>query len=84
MCGITGIFCFSERAAQQSLHQTAAALHTLRRRGPDSAGSYQTEQVAIAQARLAIIDTSDAANQPFADPTGRYQMVFNGEIFNFQ
>lgn len=84
MCGITGIFCFSERAAQQSLHQTATALHTLRRRGPDSAGSYQTEHLAIAQARLAIIDTSDAANQPFADPTGRYQMVFNGEIFNFQ
>lgn len=34
--------------------------------------------------RLSILDTSAAADQPFADPTGRYRMVYNGELYNFR
>jgi asparagine synthase (glutamine-hydrolysing) len=38
----------------------------------------------LAQRRLAIIDTSAAANQPMWDKTKRYTIIFNGEIFNYQ
>jgi asparagine synthase (glutamine-hydrolysing) len=42
-----------------------------------------SENVMLAHSRLSIIDISSAANQPMWDPSGRYCIVFNGEIFNF-
>ena len=33
--------------------------------------------------RLAVLDLSTQAAQPMSDPTGRYWIVFNGEIYNF-
>lgn len=53
-------------------------------RGPDAHSDYVQGRVALGHRRLSIIDLSDAANQPFADHTGRYRIVFNGEIYNFQ
>lgn len=53
-------------------------------RGPDADGFWIEGDVAFGHRRLSIIDLSSAANQPFADASGRYQMVFNGEIYNFQ
>jgi asparagine synthase (glutamine-hydrolysing) len=53
-------------------------------RGPDAHSDYVQERVALGHRRLSIIDLSDAANQPFTDHTGRYRIVFNGEIYNFQ
>jgi len=40
--------------------------------------------VALAHRRLAIIDTTACGAQPMQDPTGRYVLVFNGEIFNYR
>lgn len=33
--------------------------------------------------RLAIIDTTDAGLQPMADPTGRFHLIYNGELYNY-
>lgn len=56
-------------------------------RGPDGRGwavhSSPCGPVALGHRRLAIIDTSDAGLQPMSDISGRYQMVFNGEIYNY-
>ncbi len=56
-------------------------------RGPDGRGWRVAESdcgpVALGHRRLSIIDTSDAALQPMADASGRYWLVFNGEIYNF-
>ena len=38
----------------------------------------------LAHRRLSIIDTSAAANQPMRDISGRYTIVYNGEIFNYK
>jgi asparagine synthase (glutamine-hydrolysing) len=53
-------------------------------RGPDADGFYTNDSIALGHRRLSIIDLSTAANQPIADYTGRYQIIFNGEIYNFR
>lgn len=80
MCGITGIFYWNSGKAEALEGATQALAH----RGPDSKGSWQNNRCALGHTRLAIIDTREVANQPMADATGRYVLVFNGEIFNFQ
>src|SRR6202012_3244425 len=50
----------------------------------DADGFFSGPGFAFGHRRLSIIDLSTAANQPFKDHSGRYVMVFNGEIYNFQ
>ena len=56
-------------------------------RGPDGEGwsnfASPAGPVYLGHRRLAIIDTSEAASQPMSDPTGRYWLVYNGEIYNY-
>src|SRR5258708_14907170 len=40
--------------------------------------------VALGAPRLAILDLSDAAHQPFGDAKRRYLLVYNGEIYNYR
>jgi len=63
---------------------TGKATDKLSLRGPDSRGSFVDDFVALGHRRLSIIDTSSNGRQPFHDPTERYVMVFNGEIFNYK
>lgn len=80
MCGIVGAYLFNTKPEAHFLEK---ALHELRFRGPDSNGIYTHEHCSIAQARLSIIDTTQAAKQPMTDESGRYTIVFNGEIYNY-
>jgi asparagine synthase (glutamine-hydrolysing) len=56
-------------------------------RGPDGRGwrvySSPAGPVALGHRRLAIIDVSDAGLQPMADASGRFHLIFNGEIYNY-
>jgi asparagine synthase (glutamine-hydrolysing) len=83
MCGITGIIAFNENG-KRLLHNVSAATYCLKKRGPDGEGIYFHDNAALGHRRLSIIDTSDDASQPFTDSTGRYTIVFNGEIFNYK
>jgi asparagine synthase (glutamine-hydrolysing) len=83
MCGITGIFAFNEKG-KQHLHKINAATDSLVKRGPDGEGIFVDNNVAIGHRRLSIIDTTDAAAQPFTDSSGKYTIAFNGEIFNYK
>jgi asparagine synthase (glutamine-hydrolysing) len=83
MCGITGIFAFTEEG-KKYLDKIGDAVNSLRHRGPDGNGIFRHEAAALGHTRLAIIDTSDAAAQPFTSDDGRYTIVFNGEIFNYK
>jgi asparagine synthase (glutamine-hydrolysing) len=57
----------------------------LAHRGPDGSGTFHDADARLrfGHRRLAILDTSDAGAQPMTDPTGRWTIVFNGEIYNF-
>ncbi len=83
MCGITGIFAFNPIGRIHLIHLEAAT-RELSKRGPDAHGTWFDNHVGLGHRRLSIIDTSEGANQPFSDATGRYQIIFNGEIYNFR
>ncbi|MDP4215094.1 MAG: asparagine synthase (glutamine-hydrolyzing) [Bacteroidota bacterium] len=82
MCGIAGILQRNGTELDPSLigRMTSCMSH----RGPDADGCLNEGGLALGHRRLSIIDLSSAANQPFTDNSGRYVMVFNGEIYNFQ
>ena len=52
--------------------------------GPDSTEYYVNNNVQFGFNRLAILDTSDIANQPFVTEDVRYVLMLNGEIYNYQ
>lgn len=81
MCGIAG---FSGNTQSLSKDTFAKALETLNKRGPDHREIFQDGNLFFGHARLSIIDTSNNGNQPMSDPSGRYTIVFNGEIFNYE
>jgi len=82
MCGISGIFNRAEN--QMSVNLINCINDTLVHRGPDFGKVELYENVALAHRRLSIIDLSTDANQPMSTSDGRYIIVFNGEIYNFQ
>jgi asparagine synthase (glutamine-hydrolysing) len=84
MCGIAGIVT---QAAPEALRQIAERMaQPMYHRGPDAQGVWVCPQVplALAHRRLAIQDLSPAGHQPMASTSGRFHIVFNGEIYNFK
>ena len=78
MCGIFGI------TKKTLINQSDVCGATiLCHRGPDNEGNWENEDVKLEHSRLAIIDLTDAGNQPFELSKGKI-LVFNGEIYNFQ
>lgn len=83
MCGITGYWSSGGRADEKL---GVAMAHAIAHRGPDGAGVWSDPEcgVVLAHRRLAIIDLSEAGFQPMRSASGRFVVVFNGEIYNFQ
>jgi asparagine synthase (glutamine-hydrolysing) len=81
MCGIAGILYFNDRPVEKQLIQRMT--DEMAHRGPDAEGIFLDRELAFGHRRLSIIDLSDAANQPFDDESGRYVIIFNGEIYNY-
>jgi asparagine synthase (glutamine-hydrolysing) len=84
MCGICGIYSFHQPVAESHIAAVNQALQTLRLRGPEVQDYYKKNNAVLGHSRLSIIDTTEAANQPFTDSSGRYTIVFNGEIYNYR
>lgn len=55
----------------------------LAHRGPDGRGIYFDDFIGLGHQRLAIIDIEGGA-QPMSDMTGRFHLIFNGEIYNYR
>ena len=81
MCGIAGVFDSNGAVTRDLLARMGGALA---HRGPDGDGLYLDEGLGFAHRRLSIIDLSDAAAQPLANEDGEMQLIYNGEIYNFQ
>lgn len=60
------------------------ATRWLAHRGPDDEAYYFSPSFAAGFRRLKILDLSNDARQPMADPTGRFILVFNGELYNYR
>lgn len=83
MCGFVGFTDGSVRDSAEKKRLLARMSARIAHRGPDSEGYYTDDFAALGFRRLSIQDLSSEGNQPFADESGRYRMVFNGEIYNF-
>ena len=81
MCGIAGFWALGSIAPRQVVESMTAALN---HRGPDSRGVWDSPDGALSlcHARLAIVDLSEQGRQPMASRSGRFMVVYNGEIYN--
>ena len=77
MCGICG--CVGHTTEEKIYNCIKRISH----RGPDALCVRMLKDAVLAHARLSIIDVSVESNQPMSDITGRYWIVFNGEVYNF-
>ncbi|NUM31879.1 MAG: asparagine synthase (glutamine-hydrolyzing) [Bacteroidetes bacterium] len=81
MCGIAGKISFKN--FDENEIKVEAACMSMINRGPDFQKIIKTGKAVLGHCRLAIIDLSAEANQPFFSEDKRYAIVFNGEIYNF-
>ncbi len=87
MCGLAGFWHPDASSAEAVLHDTVGRMaDAIAHRGPDDRGTWADADAGIALGfrRLAILDLSPTGHQPMLSPDGRYVVVFNGEIYNYQ
>lgn len=82
MCGIVGIVTKDSSVALGKVVQHMR--DTISYRGPDDAGLYAGTGIALGHRRLSILDLTSAGHQPMSTPDGRFTIVFNGEIYNYE
>jgi hypothetical protein len=85
VCGIAGFIDPAARDRPDGLRGAVEAMSAaLRHRGPDGHGSWiePAAGLALGHRRLAIIDLSDNARQPFASADGRLVVTYNGEMYS--
>lgn len=83
MCGISMILDFTGTVHSEHIQKM---MDVSRHRGPDARAyigrSFGDGALLLGSNRLQIIDRENHSNQPFTSDDGRYQLVFNGEIYN--
>lgn len=83
MCGFVGFTDFKNKYPDKKEILTKM-MDRIVHRGPDMAGEYCDNDVALGFRRLSIIDLSESACQPLYNEDKTVAVVFNGEIYNFQ
>ena len=84
MCGF--LFCFNKNDLNLSKSEFLSSLDNINHRGPDSSGYYEFIHndyiLRFGHKRLAINELSINGSQPIESISGRFILLFNGEIFN--
>ena len=78
MCGIAGVL--GPAGADRDLLTRMAG--RLAHRGPDAQGLFSEAPIGLAHRRLAVLGLGEAGAQPMTSASGRYVVVYNGEIYN--
>jgi len=81
MCGIAGFTTFSVAAYDRG-QVIRRMIEAIAHRGPDGEGFYEDAGIALGHRRLAIID-AEGGRQPMTDGGERYQLLYNGEVYNY-
>ena len=82
MCGIVSIHS-SDNSLENMSSQLDDMLKQIFHRGPDGEGKvYIKDQVLLGHRRLAVIDL-EHGQQPMVSEDGCYNLIFNGEIYNY-
>lgn len=81
MCGICGIVNFNNKPVDES--SIRKMMSEIKHRGPDDNGVYIKDNIGFGFNRLSILDLSVSGHQPMFDESGRYVIIFNGEIYNY-
>lgn len=86
MCGIAGFFDFRGQFSETVNEIIEGMSQVIQHRGPDHQGLWisQDKRLAMGHRRLSILDLTSEGNQPMVSHSGRYVIVFNGEIYNFK
>ncbi|HET7436461.1 MAG TPA: asparagine synthase (glutamine-hydrolyzing) [Thermoanaerobaculia bacterium] len=84
MCGIAGIRDLRGVSRDELRRDALAMSACIQHRGPDDDGLFVEDGLALAFRRLAILDLTPAGAQPMHSLSGRYTLIFNGEIYNFE
>lgn len=86
MCGIAGIFRSGAASADELACAVTRMASAIAHRGLDDSGTFVDAPagVALGFRRLSIIDLSALGRQPMRSATGRFTMIFNGEVFNYR
>src|SRR5438874_10684124 len=84
MCGVAGFFGRGGWKVDEMLGIASRMATALVHRGPDDSGVWMdpASGVALSFRRLSIVDLSAEGHQPRQSATGRFTMVFNGEVYN--
>jgi asparagine synthase (glutamine-hydrolysing) len=84
MCGIAGFWTPGGFELAGAKRRLAAMTEAIRSRGPDAAGTWTdaAQGIALGHRRLSILELSEAGAQPMTADSGRYVLIFNGEIYN--
>lgn len=82
MCGIAGFVGHARHVPEEMIARRMA--DAISHRGPDDCGVWvdQSTAVALAHRRLSVMDLSAGGHQPMISESGRWVIVFNGEIYN--
>src|SRR5579864_7843714 len=85
MCGVTGFLTLSSETEFEFKASVCRMTDQLTHRGPDDTGIWvdRGTGIALGQRRLSILDLSRDGHQPMHSESGRYVIVFNGEVYNF-
>ncbi len=81
MCGFLVHYKFTENS-KFSKKNFIKSSKLIQHRGPDDTHSFFKKNISMIFYRLSIMDQSIKGRQPMFSQSGRYTIVFNGEIYN--